>query len=114
MGIEIKGLKEAERKFRKLEKTIKGLEGPRDVSFEELFTPSFMTKYTDVDDLEDLIREAGNFPPDKEWTKEDFEDISNERMDKVVRERTRFHTWDEMLSKAGVEWAARKIRRSVR
>ena len=73
------------------------------MSFEELFTPDFMRRHTDFEDMDAMVAASGH----DVRTTEDFEAIPRAEWDTLVRARTRFATWDAMRGKAAEEYAER-------
>ncbi|MFC3477375.1 hypothetical protein [Halobacterium litoreum] len=76
-----------------------------DAAFEEVFTPGFMQRYTEVESFEAFLAES-------EWdvsSKADFADVSESEFDEYVAERTRFGDWEEMMGRASEEWMARQM-----
>jgi hypothetical protein len=88
-----------------LEKASKELDGKHQVSFDNIFTNSFMRKYTSVSNFDEFLT-AGGFEVNSE---EDFEAIPDDDMDNYVRKSTEFSSWQEMLNTAGEEYALKKL-----
>jgi len=103
MGIEITGLDEIRRKLEKLQHRVANLNGP--VSFDDLFPPEFMRRYTDFLTMDDMIKASGH----EVKTAADFEAIPDDEWDNLVNERTRFKDWSEMKNKAAGEYAERRL-----
>lgn len=57
--MEIKGMKEFQNRLKQMEKAAKELDGTHEVPFSELFTDSFMTRYTDFKSFEDFMVAGG-------------------------------------------------------
>ena len=96
---DLKGLEKLQRKVDKLSKEQK-------VSFENLFSPSFMTKYTQFRSIDDMVDKS----PFTVESEEDFKNIPDDEWSKFVQERTSFQSWDEMLSKAGEEYLGKQLK----
>lgn len=97
------GFKDFEKKLKQMKKAAKELEGPNSVPFSELFTDSFLKKYTNFSSFND-------FKNQEIFTKyPTLEDIPNDEMDEFVSSNTKFDNWDDMLGTAGTEYAARKL-----
>jgi hypothetical protein len=101
--IKITGLGEMQRKLERLQRRAQNLSGP--VPFEELFPPEFMRRYTQFKSIDEMF---GAFGTPIEST-EDVERIPDAEWDVYVTARTRFKSWKEMQSKAGEEYAERRL-----
>ncbi|QIB70681.1 hypothetical protein Ami103574_04295 [Aminipila butyrica] len=77
-----------------LEKAAKKISGEK--SFDEIFTPSFMKRYTNFSNFDELL-EAGDFVINSQ---EDFENIPDNEFDEHIRATTQFSSWQKMLDKA--------------
>ena len=75
------------------------------VSFDELFTSSFMAAHTDSSSFEDMLQKS-NFHIESQ---EDFENIQEEAMDSFIAGHSEFSSWNEMLTKAFGIWAAKQL-----
>lgn len=104
-SIKIKGLDKLEKQLKQMEKGAKELSRTKQVSFGELFTASFMRKYTPFSSLDELLQ-AGGF---KVESQEDFETIPDAKLDKHIAATTRFKSWEDMLSEATTQYAAKKL-----
>ena len=93
MSIDFTGFDELEKELRRLERNAKELSQTTEVSFNELFTAAFMNKHTSYSSIDELL-DAGGF---------------DEALDQFVSKVTSFSTWEEMLSEATSEYAARKL-----
>lgn len=105
MGVKIQGLDQFQKELKRMEKAAKDLENTHSVSFNELFTSSFMRKYTNFTDF-DVFLEAGNFIVNSQ---EDFEAIPDSELDSHVSKTTKFSSWEDMLGKAGEEYTFKKL-----
>lgn len=92
------GLKRLQKKMKKLEQT-------KTVSFDKLFSTSFMKKYTSFSSINEFF-EKGDFEFE---TEKDFENISEEKLDTYVSSTTNFSSWGEMKAKAGEVWVAKEL-----
>ncbi len=104
-SIKIKGLDKLEKQLKQMEKGAKELSRTKQVSFSELFTTSFMRKYTSFSTLDELLQ-AGGF---KIESQEDFEAIPDAEFDKHIAATTRFKNWEDMLSEATTQYVAKKL-----
>lgn len=89
----------------KLKESAKELERTKQVSFGELFTESFMKKYTRFSSLDEFFK-AGNFVVESQ---EDFENIPDDEFNKHIKATTKFADWKEMIQEAGNQYALRKL-----
>jgi len=106
VDIKITGMEDLLRNLEDLPaKVKKSIEGK--VSLSELFNQSFMKKYSSFNSIEELF----NFGDLKIESEKDFEEISEEKLNEVVREKTNFNSWKEMLKAAGIEYIREKIKR---
>ncbi|WP_218915171.1 hypothetical protein [Caldanaerobius polysaccharolyticus] len=96
MDFKIEGLDKLQKKFEQIQKAAKELEKTKTVSFNELFTSSFMNKYTNFSTIDEFF-EAGKFVINSQ---EDFEAIPDKELDAHVKNSTVFSSWNDMLSKA--------------
>ena len=105
MGFEVKGLRELERNLKRMERSVRAIDGTNHVPVTEMFPPAFMRRHTDVGTFEELI-EVGGFTVD---SAEDFAAIPDAEWDAHIARVTRFPNWEAMLKKGGTEWVTRKI-----
>ena len=84
--MEFKGLDKLINKLEKTAKTAKELDGEHQIPFDDMFTKSFMRKYTNFSTFDELL-EAGNFTVNSQ---KNFEDIPDSDLDVHVAKTTRF------------------------
>jgi len=101
-GVELDGFDELKKKLNNLKKSAEELEGEQEISFKELFSDSFIRKYTDFSTIEKLIEES-EF--DIETEEQAREIIGAREWDKYINNHTCFQDWEAMLQKAAEEWA---------
>jgi len=70
------------------------------VSFNDLFTPSFLTSYTQFSNFNDLL-EAGKY---NVKSIEDFMAIQDAKFDVFINKTTKFKTWEKMQAAAVTEY----------
>jgi len=70
------------------------------VSFNDLFTPSFMTSYTKFSNFNDLLA-AGKY---NVKSLEDFMAIQDAKFDTFINKISKFKTWEKMQSAAVAEY----------
>lgn len=101
----IKGLDEVQRKLRDLERKAKDLHGEHSVPLSELFSPSFISKYTRFSSLDEMFEAS----PFKIETQEDFDAVPREKLDEFIQSESGFSGWSEMLQEATKAWAANRL-----
>lgn len=89
----------------KLQRKMEKLDGTNRVSFNELFNAAFMHRYTHHSTIDEFF-DAGGFVFE---TEQEFENVSDEKLDEHVQNSTSFSNWDEMLTKAGEHWLAKEM-----
>ncbi|MDR3599714.1 MAG: hypothetical protein P4L49_04420 [Desulfosporosinus sp.] len=70
------------------------------VSFNDLFTPSFMTSHTQFSNFKELL-DTGKF---NVKTLDDFMAILDAKFDAFINKTTKFKTWEKMQSTAVAEF----------
>lgn len=101
--MKIEGLRELQKQLKDMEKAANELNGSHDVPFQDLFTDSFLRKYTTFTSFDD-------FENQEIFNKySTFEEIPDEEMDQFVSAKTNFSNWDDMLGEASVEYASKKL-----
>ena len=104
-NFKMKGLDKLQKQLKTMEHAAKDLERGKEVSFEDLFTQSFMSKNTQFNSFDDLLK-SGNFIVESQ---KDFEAIPDDEMDNHVVNTTNFANWKEMLDTAASEYAIKKL-----
>lgn len=105
MSFKIDGLDDLQKELFKIQKNIKEVSNKKTLSLSELFTTSFMSKYTNFSTFDNFLK-AGNFTVNSQ---EDFEAIPDEEMDIHVGTLTSFSSWEDMLEKATEEYLVKKL-----
>lgn len=103
--IKIKGLDKLEKQLKQLEKGAKELSHTKQLSFDKLFTVSFMRKYTSFSTMDELLK-AGGFHVESQ---KDFEAIPDAEFNKHIASTTKFKNWEEMLKEATSQYAVKKL-----
>ena len=104
MGFEIKGLDDFQKHLKKIEQNLAELDGQvQEVSFDELFNPSFMKEYTKFSSIDKMF-ETGGFEIE---SAEDFDAIP--QFDDYVNENTRFTTWEQMREQAVSDYLEKQL-----
>ena len=70
------------------------------VSFKDLFTPAFMTTYTDFANFSELLI-VGKFNVN---SLEEFMALLDKEFDKFIKKTTKFQNWEEMQSTAVADY----------
>ena len=99
------GFGKLEKQLKQMEKGAKELSKTKQVSFGELFTTSFMRKYTSFSTLDELFA-AGGFNVESQ---EDFEAIPDDEFDKHIASSTKFKNWEDMLGEATSQYVTKKL-----
>lgn len=99
---EITGLEELEKQLSQLERNAKRFDGEHTVSFDDLFTPSFMLKYTSFDSIDEFVESSG-------FDFQNQEENDESSLDEFVRENTSFDDWHSMQEKAAELWALKRL-----
>lgn len=110
MGFEIKGLDDFQRNLKNLQKNMQKLHGKREVSFDTLFAPAFMRKYTKFSSIDELFEKSG-FKVD---SNEDLEKIPDAPWDEYIAANTRFRNWKEMLDTAGKAYGEKQMAKALK
>jgi hypothetical protein len=97
------GFREAREKIADFQRGLAKLNEP--MSFEDLFPPAFMRRHTDFEDMDAMVAASGR----DVRTAEDFEAIPPDEWESLVRERTRFSSWEAMRGKAAEAYAERLL-----
>ena len=105
MKVTLSGFDDFKKQIEKLQKNVKELQGQHNIPFDELFSASFMSKYTDSSSIEELLQK-GNFDIKSQ---EDFEQIPDDKMNSFIAMHTSFLTWNQMFTKAFEEWSVRRL-----
>nr|DAQ35650.1 MAG TPA: hypothetical protein [Caudoviricetes sp.] len=92
--------------IKKLETAGKSTEGKH--SFNEIFPPAFMRKYTNYSDIDNFLENCG-FPYK---TDEEFKAIPDDAFDEYVRKSSRFKSWKEMLDTGSQELFNRNLKKA--
>ncbi len=105
ISFKVTGFDELQKYFNQMGKAAKKLQGQKTISFDELFTFSFMTKYTQYESFDEFLK-AGGFEVNSQ---EDFEAIPDADMDTYVSKMTSFRSWQNMLDKATEQYISKKL-----
>ena len=104
-GFKVDGLDDLERDLRNLQRNAQRMSGKQQVSFDKLFTRSFMRKYTRYSSIDALL-EAGGFSVK---TDKEFDAIPQKELDAHIAKTTDFGSWDEMLGEATEQYVLNQL-----
>ncbi len=76
-----------------------------EVEYSKIFTKEFMTRNSEFKTIEELLKCCHNNID----TNKDYERIPVEILDKVVKEKSKFNSWEEMKNKAAVEYTKKEL-----
>ena len=102
MSVRTAGFGELNKELQRLQKNVKKASETREVSFDKLFTASFMRQNTSVSSFE----KAGGYRVN---SKEDFAAIPEDEFDKYVKANSKFNSWQEMFHSASQAYLAKKL-----
>lgn len=103
--VKVKGLDDLQKDLNRMQQNAKKLNGKQKVSFDKLFTRSFMLKYTRYSSIDALL-EAGGFHA---GTTEEFDAIPEKELDAHIRKTTKFKSWEEMLGEATDQYVTSQL-----
>lgn len=86
----------------KLIKRTEEIEGFRQVSLSELFTPAFMRQYSEFESIEQFFDAIGVSP-------EDLERVKVGEFDTLIAAQSSFNGWKSMLETAAAGYYARQL-----
>ena len=104
-SVKIKGLDKLEKQLKQMKKGAEELSRTKQVSFDKLFTASFMKKYTSFSSIDELFK-MGGFNIESQ---EDFEAIPEAELDKHITTTTKFKSWEDMLGEAASQYTIKKL-----
>jgi hypothetical protein len=108
--IKIDGIGEVKQLLNKVKYEIKELEGKKQIPINELFSSSFMKKYTKHNSFANYMQASKLMPAGtKIITNEVLETISDKGFDDYVRGNTIFKSWTEMLQAAAQEYIKEQL-----
>lgn len=103
MGIKVTGLDQLQKDIEKMKDNAERLSKKTQVSFDELFTPEFMRKYTNFSSIDELLDDCGY----GDLSKDEFE--ARPDIDIKISERTKFKSWQEMLDTAVRDYTSSQL-----
>lgn len=101
----ITGFDDVKKHLKQLQENANELAQTKSIPLSDLFTESFMEKYTNCSSFEEFL-EIGGFEVN---SKEDFENIDDAEFDKHVSNNSQFDTWQLMLDTAAEQYITKKL-----
>lgn len=96
--------------FDKFGSELKKMKGKHVVSLTEMLSNEFIRKHTKFNSVDDFLNKSGfNFESQIE-----FDKIPENDLDRYAKVNTSFHTWQQMLDKAGTLWAEKMLNDSIK
>lgn len=93
----------------KLIKNLEEVESTKQLSFTELFTPTFLSECSSFTSLEDLFEKSGF----KVESPEDFKKIPNEEWERFIVENTSYESWLDMQKDAATKLLNQRIMKGL-
>ncbi|KSU10844.1 hypothetical protein LMG8526HA_02018 [Lactococcus lactis] len=91
--------------IKNLQKNLKKVSGLHSYDVSEILNDSFINENTNFQTLEKFVESSGF-----DWSsKESFEAIPDEAMDKFVNDNSRFSSWTDMMTTASQNLVAKKL-----
>lgn len=97
-----------DRNLRKLQQNAKSIGGESFVQFSDLFSTNFLKKhsrFSSFDEFEKALSGAGI----EIHSQEDFESLSEEKINSVIVANTQFKTFQEMIDTAAMSYLENKL-----
>lgn len=88
---------------KQFEKTIDEISKPQKVKLEELLNDQFISSNTDFKTFDDFITNLNIS------TVEDFQNLPEEKLDKLIKNHSSFDTWQDLLEQASSEYLISKF-----
>jgi hypothetical protein len=102
----MEGFDELEKRLDELHDQADQIRGTQEVPLDELLNPGFLAKYSRFLSYDEMFEESGI----RLKSQDDFANLPDGELDKVIQQNTTFATWQDMVSAAAVEWFQKKIR----
>ena len=106
---ELKGFDELSKNLKKVTKEVESIEKQKKAN-DEPFSPAFMTKYTQFNTIDEMVEKS----PFKVESEEDLKNIPGKEWDTYVSNKTSFQSWNEMMSKAVLEYQSKQVQQSLK
>ncbi len=98
----LKGFDKLEKQLKQMKKNAEELSRTENIPFSELFTTSFMRKYTSFSSIDELLSAGG-------FNSEDLENNPTNEFDKHIEATTKFKNWENMLDEATSQYIENKL-----
>jgi hypothetical protein len=98
----IDGLDKFKRRLQQLERNAREFHGEHRVPVLELLNEEFMHRHTSFASLQAMFAAFG-------LSDEEFVTSDDARKDELIRSKTRFPSWQDMLKEASVEWSKKQL-----
>lgn len=82
--------------FDKIKKDLKKIEDLKQIRFDELFNPKFLSECSSFSSIDELIEKSGF----KVESAEDFKSIPDDEWERFIIDNTSYDSWDEMQKDA--------------
>lgn len=105
MKIRVDGVDEVQKNLEKILNKAKEIEEPNQVPLTELLPDSFIKKYTNFETTQDFV-DACEKLLDVDFLSIDQND---EKFNHVIKEKTSFDNWNEMINEATTQWVGKKL-----
>ena len=105
MSLKFDGFDEIEDQLNSLSKKAAALDGRQSIPLSKLFTETFMISHSSFSSLDQLL-ESSNI---KIKNQEDFDNFPEEQLDLVIKEKTDFLSWKEMMTSAGKNYVVTQL-----
>lgn len=105
MKIRVEGFDEINRNLENILKKAKKIEGKNEVPLTELLPDSFIKKYTNFKTIQDFVDTCEKLLGIDFFSIDEYDDEFNH----LIKEKTSFNNWNQMIDKATTEWAGKKL-----
>lgn len=102
--IKIEGLDEIKKQLDGMTKAAEEMNGSS-VSMDELLNYDFLASTTKFSSMDEMFAASGFLIENQQ----DFEAIPEDKWNDFIRSVSSFNSWEDLLDKAGEEWAAKKL-----
>lgn len=105
MTIRLEGFDEVHKNLENILNKAKEIEGNNEVPLIELLPDSFIKKYTNFETTKDFVDSCEKLL--------DIDllsiDENDEKFNNMIKEKTSFDNWNEMISEATTQWVGKKL-----
>jgi hypothetical protein len=105
MKIRVEGVDEVQKNLENILNKAKKIEGKNEVPLTELLPDSFIKKYTNFETAQDFVDVC------EKLLDVDFLSIdeNDEKFNHMIKEKTSFDNWNEMIGEATTQWVGKKL-----